>query len=152
MGVRYILFFLLITATGVSCKQVIVNEKLVDLPRHQWAQNQHAVIIFDINDSTSHQLSLIVRHTQQFPYNKLLVKLTIQDTAKQVLTAMNINAPLTNASGNWTGEIMDDIFYNRIKIMPPVFLKPGKYRFVLQHQMKETILPCLLNVGVAIDK
>ncbi|MFT4093568.1 MAG: gliding motility lipoprotein GldH [Niabella sp.] len=147
---RYLLLFIILSVS--SCKPVTVYEKLVDLPGQQWSKKQNAVVIFDVNDSAAHQLYLIVRHTQQYPFNKMLVKLAVQDTAKHILSSMNISAPLTNSTGDWNGEKMDDILYNRIKIDPPLFLKPGTYRFVLQQQMKEDLVPHILNVGIAMDR
>ena len=146
------LAFSLMVLWAASCKEINVYEKQVDLPQHEWHKSQNAVMLFDTEDSVEHQLYFVVRHTGQFPYNKLLVKLMIQDTARKTLTSMNIAAPLTDSKGNWNGTLMDDIYYSRIKIMPPVFLKPGLYRFVLQQQMKEDILPYLLNVGIALDR
>ncbi|MCH5600085.1 gliding motility lipoprotein GldH [Niabella ginsengisoli] len=148
---RYILFlcFLIIF---ISCKHIDVYEKQVDLPQHEWRKNQNAVIPFNISDSTYHQLFFVVRHTQRFPFNRLLVKLLVQDTAKKTIKAMHVNLPLTDTAGDWNGIMMDDIYYSRIKINPPVFLKPGAYRFVLQHTMKEEILSNILNVGIALDK
>lgn len=149
---RYFLIFILIAPVAFSCKHINVYEKLVDLPRHEWKKSQNAVIRFDIKDSSSHQLYLVVRHTQQYPFNKLLVRLLIQDTAKRTISSMHLNAPLTNSSGNWSGISMDDIYYSRIKINPPIFLRPGPYRFVLQQAMKEETIPYILNVGIALNQ
>ncbi|MGE9311471.1 gliding motility lipoprotein GldH [Niabella sp. CJ426] len=149
---RYFLIFTLVISFAFSCKHINVYEKQVDLPRHEWKKNQNAVIRFDIDDSTSHQLYLVVRHTQQYPFNKLLVRLLIQDTAKRTIGSMHINAPLTNSDGTWAGTSMDDIYYSRIRINPPFFLRPGSYRFVLQHAMKEETVPYILNVGIALNQ
>lgn len=151
-NVRIFLLHIIIILSLAACKHINVYEKQVDLPNHEWKKNQNAVIRFNITDSTNHQLYLIVRHTQQFPFNKLLVRLFIQDSTKRTLNSMRIIAPLTDSSGNWNGQPMDDIFYSRIKISPSVFIKPGKYRFVLQQDMKEEKLIHILNVGIAIDK
>lgn len=152
VSVRYSLLFILIIAVAGSCKQVNVYEKQVTLPNHEWKRSQNAVIKFDFADSTNHQLYLVVRHTQQFPFNKLLVRLLIQDTAKHTIGSMRIDAPLTTSTGSWNGMPMDDIYYSRIKINPPVFLRPGSYRFVLQHAMKEETLPYILNIGIALNQ
>ena len=149
---RYFLIFIVVASIAFSCKHINVYEKLVDLPRHEWKRNQNAVIRFDITDSSRHQLYLVVRHTQQYPFNKLLVRLLIQDTAKRTIGSMHLNAPLTNSRGNWIGTSMDDIYYSRIKINPPVFLRPGSYRFVLQQAMKEEVIPYILNVGIALNQ
>ncbi|GAB3418804.1 gliding motility lipoprotein GldH [Niabella aquatica] len=149
---RYFLLIYLIVFALVSCRQVHVYEKQVDLPEHRWKKSQNAVIRFKITDSTSHRLYLVVRHTRQFPYNKLLVRLLIQDTTKKTVSAMRIVAPLTDSAGNWNGQPMDDIYYSRIKITSPVMLPPGEYRFVLQQAMKEDTLSHILNVGIALDQ
>ncbi len=65
---------------------------------------------------------------------------------------MNILLPLTNAAGDWIGTALGDTHYLRVKVNPPIQLKPGKYRFVLQHLMKEQKLSDILSVGMAIDK
>jgi len=150
--VRYFLIFIGFISIASSCKHINVYEKQVDLPLHEWKRNQNAVMRFEITDSSSHQLYLVVRHTQQYPFNKLLVRLLIQDTAKRTVGSMRINAPLTNSNGSWNGIPMDDIYYSRIKIHPPVFLRPGCYRFVLQHAMKEETIPYILNVGIALNQ
>lgn len=149
---RYFVIFIFIISVAVSCKHIDVYEKHVDLPRHEWKKSQNAVIRFDIKDSSSHQLYLVVRHTQEYPFNKLLVRLLIQDSSKKTIGSMHLNAPLTNSGGNWAGASMDDIYYSRIKINPPVFLRPGSYRFVLQHTMKEETIPYILNVGIALNQ
>ncbi|MCH5715910.1 gliding motility lipoprotein GldH [Niabella hibiscisoli] len=149
---RYFLIFTFFISIASSCKHVNVYEKQVDLPQHEWKRNQNAVIRFEITDSSSHQLYLVVRHTQKFPFNKLLVRLLIQDTAKRTVGSMHINAPLTHSNGSWNGIPMDDIYYSRIKVNPPVFLRPGSYRFVLQQAMKEQTIPYILNVGIALNQ
>ncbi|WP_346236016.1 gliding motility lipoprotein GldH [Niabella insulamsoli] len=149
---RYTLFFCLIVWAVVSCQHVQVYEKHVDLPAHEWRKNQNAVVPFQITDSVDHQLYLVVRHTEQFAFNRLLVHLLIQDSVKKTITALKINAPLTDSLGNWAGLPMDDLWYTRIRVQPRIFLKPGRYRFVLQQRMKEDTLFNLLNVGVALDK
>ncbi len=151
-GVRCYLLIIGVVWMLSSCRQVMVNEKQVSIPQHEWKKIQKAVVKFDIQDSLHHQLYFVVRHTQQFPFNKLLLTLSIQDASKRTLVSMNIGAPLTDAHNNWNGTAMDDIYYNRIKINPKVFLCPGVYRFVLQHRMKEEVLPHILNVGIAIDQ
>lgn len=123
----------------------------MNFPQHNWPRRISAVVQYNILDSTNYQLSFIVRHTQQFPYNKLLIKLDIQDSSKRTITSMNIQAPLTDSSGSWRGEAMGGIYYQRVKITPAVLLKPGTYRFVMQHQMKDTLLPYILNAGIALD-
>ena len=149
---RIILFLSFILVSIASCKQIDIYEKLVDLPQHEWKRNQHVVIPFKIADSSQHQLFFVVRHTQRYPFNRLIVKLFIEDSARKIVKAMQVNAPLTDSAHNWSGIAMDDLYYSRIRINPPVSLNPGTYRFVLEHAMKEETLPEVLNIGLALDK
>lgn len=149
---RYILLFLSLAVTIISCKEVVVDEKLADFPLHEWPKNIRAVVRYDIPDSVDYQLYFVMRHTYQFPYNKLLAKLEIQDSAKHILSSYDLTIPLTDSSGNWAGDVMDDLYYQRIKVLQPVHLTPGIHRFVLEHQMRDSTLPYILNAGIALER
>ena len=142
----------MLAATG--CRQIDVYEKTANIPGHAWARNHKAVVELDVNDSTYHDIVFIVRHTEKFKYNNIIATITIQDTAKNTkpLAFIQANIPLVNKSGRWAGENMDDLYYHRVKIDPPLFFKPGRYRFILQHEMKDNPLEHVLNAGVAIQK
>lgn len=135
-----------------SCKPVTVYEKQVDLPQHEWRSNQHVVIPHTIQDSLPVQLFFVMRHTERFAFDRLAVRLFVEDTSRRIIRAMQISAPLTDSSRNWNGTMMDDLYYNRIKINPAIVLPPGPYRFVLQHNMKEQTVGELLNVGIALNQ
>ena len=137
-----------------SCRHINVREKTITLPKHQWQRSYNAFIDLDVADSGQHFIYFVVRHSEKFGYTHLPVRITIQDTAKNSgpFVKMRLNAPLVRADDGWAGSNMDDLYYRRIRITTPVLLKQGRYRFTLQHEMKEDPLPNILDVGVAIDK
>lgn len=149
---RYLLLSIFIIVGVASCRHVNVYEKQVSLPNHHWKKSQNAVLLFNIPDSGRQQLYLVVRHTEQFPFNKLLVRLLIQDSTRKTAASMVVKAPLTDSVGNWSGSAMGDVYYHRIKVNPTVMLAAGNYRFVLQQAMKEPVLPHILNVGIALNQ
>lgn len=137
-----------------GCRPVDVYENTTGIPRHAWARNHKAVVELDVKDSAYHNLVFVIRHTEKYKYTGIACSITIHDTAAgtKPLAYLKVNVPLITRRGNWAGDNMDDLFYHRSKIDQPIFFKPGRYRFVLQHKMKENPLPHILNVGVAIEK
>lgn len=148
--VRYIILAIA-TTFFIACKEVKVHERLVNLPQHKWLGAQNAVVYLTITDSALHDLYFLIRHSENFSYKNIVANLTIQDTAKNKIASMRLNAPLVNARGNWGGTNMDNLYYHRIKINQKIFLKPGYYRFVLQQKMEEEFLSGILNVGIGIE-
>jgi len=142
----------MLTATG--CRHIDVYERMADIPRHEWKRNHKAIVEIDTKDSGYHHIFFLIRHTEKFEFTNIVTTLTVQDTAKHTrpLSIMKLNIPLVDKHGNWTGNNMADLYYRRVKINQPVFLKSGKYQFILQHQMKENPLKYVLNVGAAIEK
>ncbi|GAB3007389.1 hypothetical protein GCM10027051_04070 [Niabella terrae] len=137
---------------AVSCGQIELNERMVDMPRHEWRASQLAVLRFEVRDSGYQQLYFVLRHNDRFEFDKISARLIIQDTAKHPLQQIDFVAALTDSAGNWNGTAMDDLYYAKLPIGAPVLLQPGVYRFALQHLMKDDPLQHLLDVGVAIEK
>lgn len=147
-----VIVLIMIAITG--CRQIDVYEKMANIPRHEWARNYAAVVEIDVKDSAFHNLFFLIRHTEKFEFTNIVTTLTVQDTVKNAkpFAFMKLNIPLTNKQGDWTGNNMDDLYYHRVKINQPLFLKPGRYKFSLLHEMKEDPLKYIFNVGVSIEK
>jgi gliding motility-associated lipoprotein GldH len=124
------------------------------MPARQWNRNQKIIEEFDIKDSALYHLIFVIRHTAKFQFASILTTLEIKNATQNTKSFVlkNLNIPLTDTNGNWTGDKMDDLYYHRIKINPPVLLKSGKYQIILQHEMNEKSLPHILNIGAAIEK
>ena len=139
---------------AVSCRQIDVYEKVAEIPGHEWKRNHKAIVEIDVKDSTYHNIFFVIRHTEKFQFTNIVATLTVQDTAKasKPISFMRLNIPIVNKHGNWVGNNMDDLYYHRVKINQSVFFKPGRYKFILQHEMRENPLRYVLNVGAAIEK
>lgn len=142
-------FFLL-----ASCDHIDVSERMAAVPQHEWLRDDKLPVELDIADSGHHYILLVIRHNEKFDFTHLPVKISIQDTTKKAkpFLTMLVNAPLINTSGKWAGTNMDDLYYHRIKIDRPVLLDSNRYRFVLQHEIKEGPIRNILDVGVAVEK
>lgn len=146
------MFCILLAFAG--CRPVDVYEKTAGIPRHAWASNHKVVVELDIKDSAFYNVIFVIRHTEKYRYTGIVSSITIHDTAAhtQPVAYLKVNVPLVTQRGSWAGDNVDDLFYHRSKINQPIFFKAGRYRFVLQHEMKENPLPHILKVGVAIEK
>ena len=134
-----------------SCRHIEVNERTADIPGHEWQRKHKVLVSLAIKDSAIYHLYFIARHTEQYAFKNILADLAIQDSTKKELYFMKLNIPLVNKNGEWSGRKMDDLYDHYIKINRSVVLKPGRYWFIIQHQMKEDPLPYILNVGIGID-
>lgn len=152
---RYFFQIILIAVLGIiGCRQIDVYEKITEIPGQQWHRSTKAIVEIDVKDSSLYNLIFVTRHTEKFEFTNLLTTLSIKDTAinTKPVVFMRLNIPLINKTGNWAGDNMNDLYYHRVRITPPVFLKPGRYQFVMQHEMKKDPLPYIFNVGIAIKK
>ena len=149
-----VVYIILLLFVITGCKQIDVQENIAEIPRHEWFRNHKVVVELDIKDSAYQNIFFVLRHSEKFKFTNILSFLTIRDTAKgsTPVSFMHLNIPLTDASGNWLGNQLNDLYYHRVKINQPVFFKPGRYQFILQHEMKDNPLNYVLNAGVAVEK
>lgn len=134
-----------------SCRHIEVRERVADIPGRQWQRKHKVSIPLDIKDSAIYHLYFIVRHSAQYAFKNILADLAIMDSTKKELYFMKLNIPLVDKNGEWSGRKMDDLYDHRIKIDRFVALKPGRYRFIIQHRMNEDPLPYMFNVGIGND-
>ncbi len=137
-----------------SCIQTGLFEKHVTLPGHAWSSNNKPEITFDITDTTSaYHIFFVVRHTDAFSYNNLWVVVRSKSPGDSAFSAQQFDLPLASQN-KWTGTGMDDIFEHRILLFkrPVKFSRPGQYRFILEHVMRENPLREVMNVGIRLEK
>ena len=150
---RFIILYTMIIFCGLAaCKEVDVNQRIADIPDHQWGKHLSATIDLDVKDTANYALYLIFRHTEQYPYNNIVAKITIKDTANHTVAAFTVNAPLTSTSGKWDGRNIDDLYDHFIKLNKVIPLKKSRYSFIINQLMKDDPLPYVLNAGIAIEK
>lgn len=150
---RSFVYVLIFFISGLfSCQQVTVNERIADIPDHRWRQQHAAMVDLDVRAAAPYQLYFIFRHTEQYPYNNIVAKITIKDTLNKVVAALTVNAPLASPSGKWEGNAIDDLYDHFIKLNTIVPLRAGRYHFIINQLMKDDPLPFVLNAGIAIEK
>lgn len=146
----YLLLFLVLA--GIACKEVAVNEKIADIPKHRWPKNAAQAVTIAVTDTAAYNLVLLFRHTLQFRYNNILLGLEIKDSSGNQIAHFNINAGLTTLTGKWKGVNIDDLYDYRIDLHTAVPLKKNRYRFIFKQLMNADPLTHVLNVGIALEQ
>lgn len=135
-----------------SCSTIDLYEKTVPLPNHEWKSEYKPEFNFTIKDSTSqYQAFFVIRHTEKYNYNNIWINLYSQPPGDTLHKAPFELQLATNEKG-WLATGMDDIYEHRIKLINPIPLKAGNYKFILENIMREDPLQHVLNVGIRIEK
>jgi gliding motility-associated lipoprotein GldH len=150
---KKLVYIIIISSLFVACNKINVYEKRVTIPNHTWDKSFVPTFTFNNNaaDKTNY-LFAIVRHTNNYPYNNIYVKLTIKN-AKDSSITKEINIPLTksNANKEWANKGMDDIYEIKYPLAPFAG-DAGKYTFTLENIMRDNPLPEILNIGLRLER
>lgn len=145
----YILFF-------ISCTTIDLFEKNVVIPGHRWAGSYKPEFTFTIKDTSSpYQIYFTFRHTEKYNYNNVWINIYTQPPGDTV-QVLQKELVLATADKGWLGAGMNDIYEHRIELIPTqenlYFRKPGDYKFIIEHIMREDPLDHVMNVGLRVEK
>ncbi|MGC4058305.1 MAG: gliding motility lipoprotein GldH [Chitinophagaceae bacterium] len=156
-----------------SCIQSPYFQKTYDIPGNKWKLDYHPSFVLDIEDTTIHyNISFLIRHTNNYPYSNIWLKLGIKGPGDTTFTNTRVEVPLATPQGQWLGTGMGEIYEQRRMIVVdhnaiPVtldlvslsensynnlFSKKGRYEIRLEHNMRDNMLPDVLQVGLRIEK
>lgn len=143
---------ILILCITASCTHIDLFEKNIAIPQQKWSNSFKPEFKFEIKDTTTYyQLYLILRHNEKYNYNNLWINLYVQppgDTAHK----SSFELPLATNEKGWLGSSMDDIYEHRIKLINPLKMKAGEYKFKIEQIMREDPLLNVLNIGLRVEK
>lgn len=152
---RFFVFFLSISAGLLllgSCKQAHLYERMQNIRKAAWDQQQTPSFSFNISDTnTAYNVYVVLRHTNTYPYRNIWLNVGVQqqgDSIKQ----QAFDLPLA-AADRWLGVGMDDIFEHRALLFgrPVRFNKAGTVSFTLQHTMRQNPLPGIMQAGIRVE-
>ncbi len=143
-----VMFFLL-----SSCNKDVVFSKYQTFKNEEWFAKDKAVFEMDIVDTQSlHNIFLMVRHAESYPYNNLFLFVTTQYPDGKVLTD-TMEVVLANSKGEWQGSGVGDIYDFKVPVKKNVrFALAGKYKFSFEQGMRVDPLPLILDFGFEIEK
>lgn len=136
-----------------SCSKGVVFSKYEEFKKMEWYAKNKVTFEIDVTDGNSlHDISVMVRHADAYPYSNLFLFLTTQYPDGKITTD-TLECILANSKGEWEGEGAGDIYDITIPLKKNVrFPLVGKYKFTFEQAMRTDPLPLIMDFGMEIKK
>jgi gliding motility-associated lipoprotein GldH len=146
-------FVCLMVAVLCSCSKNVVFSEYKKFDNEEWSAANKAVFEMEILDDQSlHNINLMVRHTEAYPYNNLFLFVTSYYPDGKVLTD-TMEVVLAGEKGKWLGSGAGDIYDYKVPVKKNVrFPLRGKYKFEFVQAMRINPLPQIMDFGFEIEK
>ncbi|MBI5372782.1 MAG: gliding motility lipoprotein GldH [Sphingobacteriales bacterium] len=153
----WILLFVALQQSVMSCHSIDLYEKTVVIPGHSWNSSFKPTFTFTIKDTSSpYRLYFIIRHNDRYSFNNIYINLQAKAPGEDSAQTVRYDIRLATNEKGWLASGMDDIYEHRILLTPAgqefFFKKPGEYRFTIGQIMREDPLNHVLNTGLRIEK
>lgn len=148
------LFFILVIVLLVSCGDNRVYEEYKDFSSKSWIVNDTVSFEFQITDaSVPYNLKCNIRNSLDYPYSRIFVNYTLEDSTHKVLATKLVTSYLFDGKtgeprgSSGIGDIYDNSFTLDSRKMTA-----GKYHIKLQQFMRTDTLQGILAAGARIEK
>jgi gliding motility-associated lipoprotein GldH len=136
-----------------ACQQVSLYERLKNIPSAAWKNGEKLDFSIEIPDTAqSYYIIVTIRHTHEYAYRNLWVKLGLQQPGTDSITYRDFDLPLAN-NERWLGVGMDDVYERRVRLFgkPVRFTSTGTAKFTLQQIMRDNPLKHVLQAGIRVE-
>lgn len=136
-----------------SCGNNVVYSKYENFENNEWFAKNKVSFDVEMTDANSlHDISVMVRHADAYPYSNLFLFLTTKYPDGKI-TLDTLECILANPKGEWTGNGAGDIFDITIPLKRSTrFPLVGKYNFTFEQAMRTDPLPLIMDFGFEIKK
>jgi len=139
-----------------SCDTQRVYEKNKSFEKRRWVISDTARFTFKVVDTTTRfNLLMNVRNTVDYPYARLFVNYSLQDsTGRQLVNQLSMNDLFDQKTGRPFGESsIGDIYDHQLPLLKNYrFPNRGSYVLVFQQQMRQDTIPGVLAIGLRLEK
>jgi len=139
----------------ISCDQSRIYEQNVDFKEKSWVVSEQPRFEFEIKDHTrNYNLYYTVRNSLNFPFSRMFVTYTLQDSTGNNLKKELVSEFLFDQK---TGEPfgssgIGDLYDHRFPLLKNYhFDRPGKYAITLEQFNRRDTLEGVLAVGVRVE-
>ncbi|HWY13047.1 MAG TPA: gliding motility lipoprotein GldH [Bacteroidia bacterium] len=136
-----------------SCNNNVVFSKYQSFEENEWFAKNKVTFEVNMTDINSlHDISVMIRHADGYPYSNLFVFLTTKYPDGKV-TLDTLECILANAKGEWMGNGAGDIYDITIPLKQSTrFPLAGKYSFTFEQAMRTDPLPLIMDFGFEIKR
>jgi gliding motility-associated lipoprotein GldH len=139
----------------IACDSNRVFEDNKDFTKRSWPVTDTVSFEFEIVDaSVPYNLACDIRNNLDYPWSRIFVTYTLEDSTHKVLSTKLVGAYLFDVK---TGEPfgnsgLGDIYDHRFPLLENHTFTPGKYFVKLQQEMRTDTLQGILAAGVRVEK
>jgi gliding motility-associated lipoprotein GldH len=148
-----IIFIAILTVLVSSCGKNVVYSKYHSFDNKEWYAKDTVTFDLEMTDlNTLHDISVMVRHADSYPYSNLFLFLTTKYPDGKI-TLDTLECILSNEKGEWMGDGAGDIFDITIPLKRSTrFPLAGKYSFTFEQAMRTDPLPLIMDFGFEVKK
>jgi gliding motility-associated lipoprotein GldH len=149
----FVLIAIAVLLSGCDTSRVFEDNK--DFNKRAWAVSDTVAFEFSISDpSIQYNLLCNVRNSLDYPYSRIFVNYSLEDSTHKVLATKLVGSYLFDVK---TGEPqgnsgLGDIYDHRFSLLENRQLSPGKYFIRLQQYMRTDTLHGVLAAGIRVEK
>jgi gliding motility-associated lipoprotein GldH len=145
----FLVFFL------ASCTLSSDFKEIRDFKNSEWTLASKQTFEFEIKDiSKIYEFKYLIRNAISYPYyNLFLNESLLGPDGKTIESSMEEVILFNPKSGKPYGSGLGDIFDNKVpspKLSNFKFLKPGKYKWIISHNMRPDPLMGIMSIGVEV--
>lgn len=145
-------FAILLGLFVTSCSEAPYFEKVVSFDNNKWEVNQKPTFEVEIDDtSVFYDFVLTMRTTTEYKYNNLWIFWNTKTPNGE-----NVREPfevkIAAPDGSWIGKNSGTIVENQIHFRQRKISPKGKYTFVLEQGITESVIDNVLDVNLKVEK
>jgi len=158
---RLFAVLVIIAALVSACDSNRVFEDNKDFEKRAWNVSDTVAFEFAIADeNVNYNLLCNIRNTMDYPFSRIFVNYTLQDSARKVIATKLVTMSLFEAKSGYPfgNSGIGDIYDHRFPLLENRKFAKGKYFVKLQHVMRTDttnsypVLPGILAAGVRVEK
>ena len=136
-----------------SCGKKKVFEKYEKLENYDWVMGKTIKFDVPIDDtSATYRVCMLTRHTDNYPYDGLLINLTYKAPNSEEHTK-NYKLNFRDANGKFSGDASEDFWDEITEVMDKVkFNAKGIYKFEIANNMTTTPTQGIMEFGMRVEK
>ncbi len=136
-----------------ACGKKPVFEQKKDLPGHFWAYADSLAFEIELPDTSKrHDFSVILEHSDGYPFENLYVRLRTHLPNGRILTRP-FSLQLAQPDGAWLGKKSGETVSVSVPILTDAkFQQAGKFQFVFENWMRRDSLEGVAAVGFLVSQ
>ena len=150
---KKIFIILLFSSIIVSCNKNKVFEKYEKFDNYDWNMDYSVKFEVPIKDTaTAYNIFIPVRHVDNYPYDCLMVCVTIITPVGEERTKKH-KLNFRDSAGKFLGDGAGDIWDEKTLIMGDIkFKNTGIYKFEILNNMPKTPTQGIMELGLLVEK